>query len=392
MTNELKEFEDRYLDYFSKEGYNLEKSESLLPPNKDTEVLFMICGGIKYGNIFRGREESNLQKMARVQNCLRTDNDYRIGDSPRHLTNFKMLEAFSFNNTNFSEITDSMINYLILSGISPREIFLNIPNDEKEVAKNAEKYILKGIEIRRIDPIELSWGIKNGSLNGQRMEIGHIHTGWELWNVAYIDSENRKLVDSGMALERLVAVIKGYNSVFEIEKFKEMNEKITSSFPYLKKEDSQYVSEHVLTLNETSNQGIFPSAKGPGNKLRYLTKKTLARIRNSENQTGRILEFLENLVFNEEIRRIEENYQKCEEEFKAYLQDNSKESFDLIEYLKERKNSSNSRYFDSPKLLNEEYIKIALEKDKKIILPNISNKELGKRYDLPFNLIERLKS
>lgn len=391
MTKQIRELEIEYLDYFSRHGFITEKSEDLLPPNKDAGVLFMICGGIKYDKIFRGKEDSEMQQLARVQNCLRTDNDYRVGYSPRHLTNFKMLEAFSFNNAKFSEITDFMINYLITVGVSPNEIFLNVPNDEKEVSKNAERYASKGIEIRRFDPIELSWGIKNGPLNGQRMEIGHIPTEWELWNVAYIDPQNRQLVDSGMALERLVAVTNNYNSVFEIEKFKKMTEKIVSSFPYLQKEDAQYLSDHILTLNEASNQDILPSAKGPGNKMRHLTKKVLARIRSPESRIERLSELLENPAFNKEIKRIESTYKKCEEEFKAYLSGNLGEFFNLEEYLKERKNSSNSKYFDSPKLLNEEYIEMAIEKDKKIILPNVSEKELGRRYDLPLGLIERLK-
>lgn len=391
MTKQIGELEAEYLDYFSRQGFVTEKSDDLLSPNKEAGVLFMICGGIKYDNIFRGKENSAIQQLARVQNCLRTDNDYRVGYSPRHLTNFRMLEAFSFNNTKFSEITDSMINYLITVGVSPDEIFLNVPKDNSEVSKNAERYASKGIGIRRFDPVELSWGIKNGPLNGQRMEIGHIPTGWELWNVAFIDSQNRQLVDSGMALERLLAVTNNYNSVFEIEKFREMTENIISSFPYLQKEDAQYLSDHILTLNEASNQDILPSAKGPGNKIRHITKKVLARIRSPESQIEQLLELLENPVFDGEIKRIENTYKKCEEDFKAYLQDNSEDFFNLEEYLKQRKDSSNSKYFDSPKLLNEEYIQIAIGKDKKIILPNISGKELGKRYDLPLGLIERLK-
>lgn len=391
MTKQIKELEAEYLDYFSRQGFATEKSEDLLPPNKNAGVLFMICGGIKYDKVFRGKEDSEMQQLARVQNCLRTDNDYRVGYSPRHLTNFKMLEAFSFKNTKFSEITDSMIDYLITAGVSPDEIFLNVPNDEREVSKNAGRYASKGIEIRRFDPRELSWGLKNGPLNGQRMEIGHIPTGWELWNVAYIDPQDRKLVDSGMALERLLAVTNNYPSIFEIEKFKKMTEKIVSIFPYLQREDAQYISDHILTLNESSSQDIFPSAKGPGNKIRHLTKKTLARIRSSESHIERLSELLENPIFSGEIKRIEDTYQKCEEEFKAYLQDNPKKFFNLEEYLIERKNGSNSNNFDSPKLLNEEYIQIAMERDKKVILPNISEKELGKRYDLPLGLIERLK-
>jgi alanyl-tRNA synthetase len=391
MTKQIEESKAEFLDYFSRQGFATEKSEDLIPPNKYAGVLFMICGGIKYDKIFRGKEDSTMQQLARVQNCLRTDNDYRVGYSPRHLTNFKMLEAFSFNNTKFSEITDSMIDYLVTVGVSPDEIFLNVPNDEREVSKNAERYASKGMEIRRFDPIELSWRIKNGPLNGQRMEIGHIPTGWELWNVAYIDPQNRKLVDSGMALERLLAVTNNYDSIFEIEKFKKMTEKISSGFPYLQQEDAQYLSDHILTLNEASNQNILPSAKGHGNKIRHLTKKVLARIRSPESQIEKLLELLEDQAFNSEIKRIEETYKKCEDEFKAYLQDNPRDFFNLEEYLKERKDSSNSKYFDSPKLLNEEYVQIAMEKDKKIILPKVSKKELGKRYDLPLGLIERLK-
>ncbi|MEM3405866.1 MAG: alanine--tRNA ligase-related protein [Candidatus Pacearchaeota archaeon] len=387
---ELKEVEVEYLDYFSKLGFCTEKSENLLPENKSAAVLFMICGGIKYDNVFRGNEESNMQQLARIQNCLRTDNDYRVGYSPRHLTNFKMLEVFSFNNTNFSKITDYMIDYLITTGVPPNEIFLNVPDNKKEISENAKRYSSLGIEIRRLDPTKLSWRIKDGPLEGQRMEIGHIPTEWELWNIAYIDPQNRKLVDSGMALERLVAVINGYNSVFEIEKLKKITEKIISNFPYLQKEDAQYVGDHILTLNEASNQGIFPSAKGPGNKIRYLTKKVLARIRASESQTDGLLDLL-NPIFEEEIKRIEETYKKCEKEFKDYLQNYCREYFNLENYLNQLKKGTKSGYFDSPKLLNEEYIKIAIEQNKKIILPSVSKKELGQKYDLPLGLIERLK-
>lgn len=390
MVKAIEELKNEYLDYFNGEGYEIEESENLLPLNKKAGVLFMVCGGIKYDNIFRGNENSLLQKIARTQNCLRTDNDYRIGYSPRHLTNFRMLEAFSFNNTELSEITDIMVNFLVSMGLSPEEIFLNVPNDDKEIAKNAQRYLSKGIEIRPLDSIKLSWGIKGGPLKGQRMEIGHKPTGWELWNVAYIDPKKRKLVDSGMALERLAATINGYDSVFEIPKFSRMTNKILSKFPYLEKEDAQYISDHILTLNEASSQRINPSAKGPGNKMRHLTKKVLARIRNPNGNIEKVLELLGNPLFNGEVKRIEDTYKKCEEEFKQYLKDNR--HFDLNEYLTQRKSDSNSKYFDSPKLLNEEYLIIAMKEGRSIILPDLSKKELGKKYDLPIGLIERLKS
>tara|TARA_B100001971_G_C17930653_1_gene402526 strand:- start:400 stop:645 length:246 start_codon:yes stop_codon:yes gene_type:complete len=79
-------------------------------------------------------------------------------------------------------------------------------------------------------------------------------------------------------------------------------------------------------------------------------------------------------------------------EFKAYLRDSLEKHFDLNKYLSQRKNNSNSKYFDSPRLLNEEYVSIASKERKMIVLPNLSSKELGKKYDLPLGLIERLKS
>ena len=389
MTKQIEELEREYLDYFSDIGYSTEKDDNLLPPTKDAGVLFMICGGIKYDKIFQGEDEGNLDKVARVQNCLRTDNDFRVGYSPRHLTNFRLLEAFSFKNTNFAEITDCMIDFLNSAGLPSEEIFLNVPNDYGEIARNAERFSGTGVEIRYLEPEELSWQIKDGLLKGQRMEIGHTPTGWELWNVAYVDPQNKALVDSGMALERLASAVNKYDSVFEIPKFESMTSEVGHRFSYLQKEDARYVADHILALNEAARQGVKPSAKGPGNKMRHLTKKVLARVRNEGPETGSVLDLLEDESFEPEVKRIEATYAKCEEEFKAYLRHNCRDYFDLENYLYARK--GNSEYFDSPKLLNEEYVKITLQNNKNVVLPEVSQKELGRKYDLPLGLIKKLR-
>lgn len=388
-----KNIDNRFLNHFENKGYRVEKSKSLLPPNKDLGVLFMICGGIKYDAIFRGNESSRYEQLSRVQSCLRTDNDYRVGYSPRHLTNFKMLETFSFNGTDFGNITSNMIEYLLEEGIKPQELFLNIPDDRKEVSRNAQKLQSDyGVEIRKLNPDELNWGIKNGKLSGQRMEIGHIPTGWELWNVAYIDPNNRKLVDSGMASERLEAVVEGHKSVLELEKYQTMTSKVMHSFPNLTLEDARYVGEHLLTLNELLNQGIFPSSKGAGNKIRTMLKKTLSRVRESGSEVEPILDFFTTTQIQGEIEKLEKRFSSCRDQFCHYLNSESGNEFDLLAYLKSRLKNSNSKFCDTPRLLNEEYIRMALDQGKRIILPDVSQKELGKKYNLPLGLIQEIRN
>ena len=105
MTKQIRELEIEYLDYFSRQGFGTERSKDLLPPNKDAGVLFMICGGIKYDNIFRGKEDSEMQQLARVQNCLRTDNDYRVGVTTT--INNRVTKAHAYDDTSVKSSIES---------------------------------------------------------------------------------------------------------------------------------------------------------------------------------------------------------------------------------------------------------------------------------------------
>ncbi len=87
------EIRQKFLDFFKEKGHAIIPSASLLPEN-DPTVLFTTAGMHPLVPYLSGQPHPMGKRLADVQKCLRTDDIEEVGDN-RHLTFFEMLGNWS---------------------------------------------------------------------------------------------------------------------------------------------------------------------------------------------------------------------------------------------------------------------------------------------------------
>ena len=236
-----------FVEFFKERGHLVHPAASLVPSSEDRSLLFTSAGMVQFKPYFAGELEPPSKRIVTVQKCVRTTDVEEVGDDT-HLTLFEMLGNFSFGDYFKQEACqwamELMINEL---KFDPERLFYSIHNDDDESYE-----IWRGLEIpeKRIYRFgdEDNWWGPAGSEGpcGPCSEI-HIYLGelpideklysdpnWgpnvhpdfvELYNLVfteyYRDSKGNdrplenKNIDTGMGLERTLAVLNGVDSAYE---------------------------------------------------------------------------------------------------------------------------------------------------------------------------------
>lgn len=88
------EIRQRWLDYFEKNGHQINPSVPLVSP--DPSILFTIAGMVPFIPYIVGTEPAPYPRIASVQKCIRTNDIENVGRTARHGTFFQMCGNFSF--------------------------------------------------------------------------------------------------------------------------------------------------------------------------------------------------------------------------------------------------------------------------------------------------------
>ena len=304
-----------------------------------------------------------------------------------------MVESFNFGTSDFPGFLRNALDYLKSEGVNPYNLFINMPSGNQTISKMTRQVVKETpININELPEKELMWAITNSESFGSRIEIGSQSAGYELWNVSLVKTKNGYCIDSGMASERLVAVQNGLESLFEIPELSILTGDVMEHFD-LEIEDARYVADQVRSIGRALEEKVYPSAKGKGNKVRMMLKNVLVRVRDFGDPEKICNYFPENSrnALASEICKTELRYHKLENLFRLYLRKMNTSIFELDEHLNSIK--LGRKHHDRPKLLNEEYIRIAcIEGFDVPVIDELDENTLGKRYGLPLTLVRRLKS
>ena len=315
MKNQLtaNELRQKYIDFFVSKGHTQISGASLVPEN-DPTVLFTTAGMHPLVPYILGAEHPSGKRLTDYQKCIRTGDIEAVGD-PHHLTFFEMLgnwslgdyfkkEAIGFSFeflTNVLGIDVSQLSVTVFAGDSL------VPRDE-EAASTWESL---GIPQERIFflPREDNWWGPAGETGpcGPDSEM-FIDTGrpscgldcrpgcscgkyFEIWNDVFMGYKKnadgsysemeRKCVDTGMGIERTIAILQGKKSVYETEVFTTILagiEKLSNKH-YSDQEESdisfRILADHIRTsvfiLGDP--KGMAPSNVGQGYILRRLIRR-----------------------------------------------------------------------------------------------------------------------
>jgi len=313
------EVRTKFLNFFKSKGHTIVASDSLVPKD-DPTVLFTTAGMQQFKRQFLGYIEG-YTRAASCQKCLRTDDLDKIGKTAYHHTFFEMLGNFSFGDYFKKEAIEYAWEFLTKEMKLPSDklwasvyeeddeaynIWLkNIKLPKEKVIKLGDKDNFWPAEAKTKGPngpcgpcseIFYDFGVnpkcKKGKNCNPACDCGRFTEVWNLVFTQFNRKEGRVLeplpnknIDTGMGLERLVAVVQGKKSNYETDLFEpilraiDKNIKITEvSFDINLR---HFIADHMRATVIAIADGVPPSNKEKGSVIRRLiTEMSDIAIRN----------------------------------------------------------------------------------------------------------------
>lgn len=312
--NELRR---KFIEFFKSKGHAEISGKSLIPEN-DPTVLFTTAGMHPLVPYILGEPHPAGKRLVDCQKCMRTDDIEEVGD-PSHLTFFEMLGNWSLGDYFKKDAIAFSYEFLTSSkwlGFSPDVLSVTVFAGDAEVPPDneaADIWKSVGIPVERIHflPRKDNWWGPAGQTGpcGPDTEM-FIDTGipacgpackpgcncgkyFEVWNDVFMQynktSEGKypplaqKTVDTGMGVERTIAMMQGKKTVFETELFWPLIESLQDLTGKAYGADAvldasfRIIADHlrssVFILGD--DRGVKPSNLGQGYILRRLVRRAI---------------------------------------------------------------------------------------------------------------------
>ncbi|MBI2013152.1 MAG: alanine--tRNA ligase [Candidatus Colwellbacteria bacterium] len=288
---------EKFLRFFEKRGHTVVPSSSL--SSDDPSVLITTAGMQQFKPYYTGEKDPlsdihpNLgrplgsKNTVSIQKSFRTSDIDEVGDET-HLTFFEMLGNFSFGGY-FKKEAIELSHEFITKELELEIDYVSVFKGEGKIPLDEESESIwrsLGVtDIRRFDREDNFWG-PTGSEGpcGPTTEI--YIKGVEVWNMVFNeyyshpDGKLTKLetpgVDTGMGLERLIAVIIGETDVFKTDLLLPIIKKLEEVVPDLDKQSKRVFADHLRASTFLVADGIRPSNKEAGYILRRLLRRIVA--------------------------------------------------------------------------------------------------------------------
>ncbi|MGY5861188.1 MAG: alanine--tRNA ligase [Candidatus Thorarchaeota archaeon] len=314
LANELRK---KYLEFFRQKKHAIMSSASLLPEN-DPTVLFTTAGMHPLVPYFLGQPHPQGKRLANCQKCIRTTDIDEVGD-PTHLTFFEMLGNWSLGDYWKEKAITWSYEFLTSKkwlGFDSEKLSVTVFEGDDDAPRDDESveiWMKLGIPKNRIFylPREDNWWgpagatgpcgpctemfievdavPKCGTSCKPGCECGHY---FEVWNDVFMrynkmtdgtfELLERKNVDTGMGLERTIAMLQGRSTVYEIELIAPLVDKVIefTGKESLTDEDVQLVRtvvDHVRSavMIMADDRRISPSNVEQGYIVRRLLRKSI---------------------------------------------------------------------------------------------------------------------
>ncbi len=302
-----------FLEFFERRGHSVVKSSAVVPPD-DPTLLFTNAGMNQFKNIFLGLEPPKSPRACSVQKCIRASGKHNdledVGTDGSHHTFFEMMGNWSFGDYYKREAIEWAWEFV--TGplkLSEHSLWVSIYKNDEEAYDIWRSVV--GIDddrIVRLGDIEKGdeenfWSMGETGPCGPCSELhydydpsGHntFEEGdksgeiCELWNLVFMEFNRgsdgslvplpAKHIDTGMGLERTLAVLQGRHSNYETDLFVPLMEKI-SELSGLAKNDRlvsfQVISDHIRSLAFAIADGAVPSNEGRGYVLRRILRRAV---------------------------------------------------------------------------------------------------------------------
>ena len=322
-VNELKR---EYIDFFKEKGHTEISSASLVPEN-DSSVLFNTAGMQPLVPYLLGEDHPSGRRLVDSQKCVRTNDIDEVGDDS-HLTFFEMLGNWSLGDYFKDKSIEYSFEFLTKHLMIPVDriaitVFKgegDIPRDDIS-AKKWESLGIKKENIFYLDKKENWWIAGDEGPCGPDTEIFYIFDKdkcskecspacdcgryLEIWNNVFMEynkvgsnvlKAKQKNVDTGMGLERMIAVSQGKSSVYETEIFENMMNKVNELTSVDDEKSKRVICDHLRASSMIINDGVLPSNVDRGYILRRLIRRSLRCMRKLDIDFEKINEILPEVI------------------------------------------------------------------------------------------------
>ncbi|MFN2132156.1 MAG: alanine--tRNA ligase [Anaerolineae bacterium] len=283
------ELRQRYLDFFQSRGHAIIGGASLIPEH-DPSVLFTTAGMHPLVPFLMGEPHPAGKRLANVQKCLRTDDIAEVGDDV-HLTFFEMLGNWSLGDYWKRQAIEMSYAFLTEElGLEPDRLRITCFAGDEDAPRDSEAadiWTSLGIPDRHIAflPKKDNWWGPAGATGpcGPDTEMFYdVHPGgpddetvvdhperfWEVWNDVFMQYDKRadgtfgplaqRNVDTGMGLERTLALLEGVPSLYQTELFAPIVEQIRSLARAPEPFAVRVIADHVRAATFVLAEGIVP--------------------------------------------------------------------------------------------------------------------------------------
>lgn len=368
-----------YLDFFKSKGHEVISSMPLVPD--DPTLLFTNAGMVQFKDIFTGAVPTPENKTATsCQLCVRAGGKHNdlenVGYTARHHTLFEMLGNFSFGDYFKEDAIAYAWEFVTVNLALPKDkLWVTVHDSDDEAFEIWQNYI-SADRIKRFGDKDNFWSMGDTGPCGPCSEIfydqGEENFGsdedylggegdrfLEIWNLVFMQYERdasgkmtplpKPSIDTGMGLERVVAIKEGKFNNFESSLFLPI---IKKTQELAKKEATKetigsfrVIADHLRAVSFMIAQGILFDKEGRG----YVLRRILRRAVRHGYLLGFRKPFMANLV----------------ETLDSIVGNHYNEIREQKEYIKEQITLEEDRFFktiESGMSLFEEELKITKEK------------------------------
>ncbi len=307
------ELRKKFLQYFEGKGHKVLPSASLVPAETDPSVLFTTAGMQPLVPYFLGENHPSGKRVASAQKCIRTDDVEEVGDKVHH-TFFEMLGNWSFGDYFKKESIQYSYEFLTGNewlGIPVSKLAISVFEGDGDAPFDQESYDLwldLGIEKERVAklPKKENWWGPAGSSGpcGPDTEIFYWSgqdeapskfdpndSRWvEIWNNVFMQFDKtvdgtftplkQTNVDTGMGLERTLAVLNGLDDNYKTDLFSLVIagiEQISHKDYQGNENEFRIIADHIKAAVFAINDGVLPSNKGAGYIVRRLIRRAIVK-------------------------------------------------------------------------------------------------------------------
>ncbi|MGX2983135.1 alanine--tRNA ligase [Helicobacter sp. 23-1045] len=300
---------EKFLDYFKAHGHQVYDSMPLVP--NDASLLFTNAGMVQFKDIFTGKIPApKIPRATSSQLCIRAGGKHNdlenVGYTARHHTLFEMLGNFSFGDYFKEEVIEFAWQFITRElGFSKDKIYISIHHSDDEAFGLWKKFVGED-KIKRFGDKDNFWQMGEVGPCGPCSEI-YIDQGeanfsgsedyfggdgdrfLEIWNLVFMQYERdkngnlrplpRPSIDTGMGLERVIALIEGKLNNFDTSLFAPLMsecENLTGK-PYSDefKASFRVIADHIRSIAFLLAQGVNFDKDGRGYVLRRILRRAL---------------------------------------------------------------------------------------------------------------------